>query len=126
MRVLSSGASRAALCAAAIVAAAGVGAPVLAEPAATVPAVPAERQKADRQTELRGVEDTIRASEEQRRAIEAEIDSIRTDQERLMEAMIATTARVQEAWGQEGTTITIGHTSVTLAYSRFWRPPPHA
>ena len=71
-----------------------------AEQAAPAPAgaeLPAERQKADQQTELRGVEDTIRASEEQRRAIQAEIDSIGADQARLMEAMIATTARVQEA-----------------------------
>jgi len=116
MRVRTGAASRFALCAAAFVAAADLSAraepsapasaapapaapaePAQAAPASAGPDLPAERQKADRQTELRGVEDTIRASEEQRRAIQSEIDSIGADQARLMDAMIATTARVQEA-----------------------------
>jgi murein hydrolase activator len=99
MRVTRSAASRFALCAAALLAAARPCAPLRAEtPAAPAgPELPAERQKADKQTELRGVEDTIRASEDQRRAIEREVDSIGADKARLMEAMIATTARVQEA-----------------------------
>ena len=47
--------------------------------------------------ELRGVEDTLRQSEDQRRAIEAEIDSVRADRARLSAALIETTANVQEA-----------------------------
>ena len=39
----------------------------------------------------------MRASESQRRDIQSEIESIRMDKARLMDAMIATTARVQEA-----------------------------
>ena len=42
--------------------------------------------------ELRGVEDTLRASEEQRRQIEAEIEAIRADRARLNAALIETTA----------------------------------
>ena len=41
-----------------------------ADPAAPVSA-PTEQQKAEKETELRGVEDTIRESDEQRRAIES-------------------------------------------------------
>ena len=40
----------------------------LADPAA--PPEPTDQQRADKETELRGVEDTLRESEEQRRAIE--------------------------------------------------------
>jgi septal ring factor EnvC (AmiA/AmiB activator) len=47
--------------------------------------------------ELRGVEDTLRQSEEQRRAIETEIDSVRADRARLSAALIDTTAKVQAA-----------------------------
>ncbi|MGH3575969.1 MAG: hypothetical protein ACRDU0_00185 [Mycobacterium sp.] len=46
---------------------------------------------------MRGVEDTLRASEEQRRAIEAEIESVRADRARLSAALIETTAKVQDA-----------------------------
>jgi murein hydrolase activator len=68
----------------------------LADPAA--PALPAaEQRKADKEVELRGVEDTMQASEEQRRAIDSEIESIRADRARLSEALIATTAKVQDA-----------------------------
>ncbi|RBP16560.1 septal ring factor EnvC (AmiA/AmiB activator) [Roseiarcus fermentans] len=94
MRVMGTRASRYALRAAAFGAAVAFAAPALADSAD--PAA-AERQRTDKETELRGVEDTIRASEEQRRGIQSEIDSIRTDQARLMEALIATTARVQDA-----------------------------
>ena len=84
---------REALRVAAVGAAVGCAAPAFAEPAAPAP----EQQKVDKQTELRGVEDTMRASETQRRDIQSEIESIRMDKARLMDAMIATTARVQEA-----------------------------
>jgi septal ring factor EnvC (AmiA/AmiB activator) len=46
---------------------------------------------------LHGVEDTIRASDEQRRHIEADIETMRADKARLTEALIDTTAKVQEA-----------------------------
>jgi septal ring factor EnvC (AmiA/AmiB activator) len=69
----------------------------LADPA-VAPALPAaEQQKAEKEVELRGVEDTMRASDEQRRAIGSEIESIRADRARLSEALIATTANVQDA-----------------------------
>ena len=49
------------------------------------------------QTKLRGVEDTMRASDEQRRRIQADIETIRADKARLTAALIETTAKVQEA-----------------------------
>ena len=58
---------------------------------------PTDQQRADKEMELRGVEDTLRQSEEQRRAIEAEIDSVRADRARLSAALIETTAKVQDA-----------------------------
>ena len=87
---------REALRAAAVGAAVGCAAPVIADPAGSAAPTP-EQQKADKQTELRGVEDTMKASEAQRRDIRSEIESIRMDKARLMDALIATTARVQEA-----------------------------
>src|SRR5580704_959733 len=58
---------------------------------------PTDQQRADKEMELRGVEDTLRQSEDQRRAIEAEIDSVRADRARLSAALIETTANVQDA-----------------------------
>ncbi len=95
MQLKGSRVARYALCAAAFGAAVGCAAPGFADPAG--PAPTPEQQKADKETELRGVEDTIRASDEQRRSIQSEIESIRMDKARLMEALIATTARVQDA-----------------------------
>jgi murein hydrolase activator len=61
------------------------------------PAAPAKADdKANQEMQLRGVEDTMRASEEQRRRIEADIETIRTDRARLNAALIDTTAKVQE------------------------------
>src|ERR1700729_1848368 len=57
----------------------------------------ADQQRADKELELRGVEDTLRESEEQRRAIEAEIDSVRADRAHLSAALIETTAKVQDS-----------------------------
>jgi len=54
-------------------------------------------QRGEKEIELRGVEDTIRASEDQRRGIETEIESIRADRARLSAALIETTAKVQDA-----------------------------
>jgi murein hydrolase activator len=58
---------------------------------------PSDPQRANKEMELRGVEDTLRQSEEQRRAIETEIDSVRADRARLSAALIETTAKVQDA-----------------------------
>ena len=69
-------------------------------PADSVPPTPpaaSDHERADKEIELRGVEDTLRASEEQRRAIEAEIESVRADRARLSAALIETTAKVQDA-----------------------------
>jgi len=48
----------------------------------------------DRQLELRGVQDTIEASDAQRRKIEAEIEGLRDDRARLATALIGTTERI--------------------------------
>ncbi|HEY1888700.1 MAG TPA: peptidoglycan DD-metalloendopeptidase family protein [Roseiarcus sp.] len=69
----------------------------LADPAAPNSPAPPDQHRADKETELRGVEDTLRESEEQRRAIETEIDSVRADRARLSAALIETTAKVQDA-----------------------------
>jgi septal ring factor EnvC (AmiA/AmiB activator) len=66
----------------------------LAEPAAA-PEVKSD-DKAAQEMQLRGVEDTMRASEEQRRRIEADIETIRADRARLNAALIDTTAKVQD------------------------------
>ena len=81
---------------AALVASFGAAWAALADPAAAPPAA-TDQERANKETELRGVEDTLRASEEQRRAIEAEIDSVRADRARLSAALIQTTAKVQDA-----------------------------
>lgn len=62
------------------------------------PQAPAAKpdDQASRQTELRGLEDTMRASEEQRRRIEADVESIKADRARLSAALIETTAKVQD------------------------------
>ena len=70
---------------------------VQADSAPPAPPAAADQQRADKEIELRGVEDTLRASEEQRRAIEAEIESVRADRARLSAALIETTAKVQDA-----------------------------
>ena len=62
------------------------------------PPVPAAKsdERALRETQLHGVEDTLKASEEQRRQIEADVEAIRLDRARLNAALIETTAKVQE------------------------------
>ena len=57
----------------------GTGGGALADPAPPSPPVASDPQRANKEMELRGVEDTLRQSEEQRRAIETEIDSVRAD-----------------------------------------------
>jgi len=75
------------------------GGTVVARADSAPPGAPAaaDQNRADKETELRGVEDTLRASEEQRRAIETEIESVRADRARLSAALIETTAKVQDA-----------------------------
>jgi murein hydrolase activator len=69
----------------------------LAESAApSNPPAQTDQQRADKQLELRSVEDTQRQSDEQRRAIQTEIDSFRADRARLSAALIETTAKVQD------------------------------
>ncbi len=87
---------RSALGVAALGAAVGCAAVAAAEPDAS-PAPSAEEKRADKQIELRGVQDTIKASDDQGRKIQSDIESIRMDRARLMDALIATTARVQDA-----------------------------
>jgi septal ring factor EnvC (AmiA/AmiB activator) len=69
----------------------------LADPAPANPPAATDQQRTDKEMELRGVEDTLRQSEEQRRAIEAEIAAIGADRARLSAALIETTAKVQDA-----------------------------
>ena len=68
-----------------------------ADPAPAAAPAATDQQRADKAIELRGVEDTLRQSEDQRRAIEAEIESVRADRARLSAALIETTAKVQDA-----------------------------
>ena len=76
---------------------------VRAQSAAQLPpaaAAPTPDEKAAPEERLRGVEDTIRASDEQRRKLEAEVESLRADRARLNAALIDTTAKVQQAEGE--------------------------
>jgi septal ring factor EnvC (AmiA/AmiB activator) len=76
--------------------AAGLAALTLLAHADPAPEFKAE-DKATQEMQLRGVEDTMRASEEQRRRIEADIETMRADRARLNAALIDTTAKVQDA-----------------------------
>ena len=67
---------------------------------AAVPADPAsqkEQAKIESEMKLRGVEDTLKVSDEQRRKFEQEAESIRADRARLAAALIETTQRVAAA-----------------------------
>ena len=69
-----------------------------AQSTAKPPAAASSQKKEEidaRQYELRGVQDTIQASEAARRQIEAELESIRNDRARLNAAMIGTASKVQ-------------------------------
>ena len=69
----------------------------LASPALAGPLSPDARdEQSGPQMQLRGVEDTLQQSDEQRRHIEADIESIRVDRARLNSALIETTAKVQD------------------------------
>src|SRR5271155_2090511 len=71
-------------------------------PARAEPPFPAAKsdERALRETQLHGVEDTLKASEQQRRQIEADVEAIRLDRARLNAALIETTAKVQETESQ--------------------------
>jgi murein hydrolase activator len=88
---------RTALSSAVVVASLGAASGAQADSAPPAAPAAADQERADKETELRGVEDTLRASEEQRRAIEIEIESVRADRARLSAALIETTAKVQDA-----------------------------
>ncbi len=85
---------------------AGIAAGIAAVLAACVVCAPARGQPAtepgfdpveDKKLELRGMEDTISASAEQRAKIQAEIETIRADRARLNQALLDATAKVSEA-----------------------------
>lgn len=59
--------------------------------------VPLRGTDAGPQGELRGVEDTLRASEAQRRKLESEVETLRADRARLNAALIETAAKAQAA-----------------------------
>ena len=88
---------RSSLRVAALGAAIALSAEAFADPADNAAATAVQQQRAEKQVELRGVEDTLRASDEQRRAIESQIESVRADRARLTAALIETTAKVQGA-----------------------------
>ena len=72
---------------------------------AQAPVVDDLRQQLDaRQLELRGAQDTLKASDAQRRAMEAEVEVVRNDRARLNAALIETTARTRATEGQIGAT----------------------
>ncbi len=76
----------------------GAAAQAPSPPAAPAPAPDAPHAGIDdSETQLQGVQDTIKASEDQRRRIEAEIESMRNDRARLTQALIDTTARARDA-----------------------------
>jgi septal ring factor EnvC (AmiA/AmiB activator) len=74
-----------------------VGAAASLKPAFADPVAAAKSDdKATQEMQLHGVEDTMRASEDQRRRIEADIETIRADRARLNAALIDITAKVQD------------------------------
>jgi septal ring factor EnvC (AmiA/AmiB activator) len=83
--------------AAALVVSFGAASGASADSVSPAPSAAADQERADKEIELRGVEDIMRASEDQRRQIESEIETIRADRARLSAALIETTAKVQDA-----------------------------
>ena len=86
------GGGKAPLRAAAILALLALASPAPADPLS----LDAPDNKSSQELQLRGVEDTLHQSDEQRRRIEADIESIRVDRARLAAALIETTAKVQD------------------------------
>jgi septal ring factor EnvC (AmiA/AmiB activator) len=52
-----------------------------------------------KETELRGVETNLKASDDERRQIEADVEAIKLDRARLNDALLETTARLQKTEG---------------------------
>jgi septal ring factor EnvC (AmiA/AmiB activator) len=65
-------------------------------PAAAQVDTPSPEERTAKATELRGVEDNLKAAEDQRHKMEADVEAIRVDRARLAAALIETTAKVQE------------------------------
>ena len=63
----------------------------------TTPHALAQAGATDRRADLRAIESTLSASEEQRRKLAVDIESIRNDRARLLAALVDTTARVGDA-----------------------------
>ena len=63
---------------------------------ADVRAAPSAPDRAATATELRGVETNLKASEDERRKIEADVEAIKLDRARLNDALLETTARLQK------------------------------
>ena len=76
--------------------------PAAAKPEAGAPAQTAKDKIDKRLFELRGIEDTLRVSEEQRRKIETELEAVRHDRARLNAALIETTTAIQKAETRTG------------------------
>jgi murein hydrolase activator len=73
--------------------------PARAEAPTPAPASTADAKSA-KELELRGVEDTLKASEDQRRKIEADVEALKVDHARLNAALVETTRKVQETEAQ--------------------------
>ncbi len=72
-------------------------APAQSPPASPAPAAAEAPTVPDPQEQLRGIEDFLKASDDQRRKLEAEIETIRNDRARLNSAMLEAAGRVQAA-----------------------------
>jgi septal ring factor EnvC (AmiA/AmiB activator) len=60
-------------------------------------AEPAPEERARKETELRGVETNLKASDDELRTIEADVEAIKLDRTRLNAALLETTARLQKS-----------------------------
>src|ERR1700689_1315250 len=69
---------------------------VAAGAAASAQTAPSPEDQSAKATELRSVEERLKASEDQRHRIEADVEAIKVDHARLEAALIETTAKVQD------------------------------
>ena len=74
-------------------------APTQTAPAQNAPASAADQQR-KRALELQGIQDTLKASEDQRKKIEAEIQAVKQDRAKLAAALIDANTKVQTAEGK--------------------------
>src|SRR5437764_6759393 len=68
--------------------------------AAPARAEPPTAERAGAEMQLRGVETNLKASDDERRKIEADVEAIKLDRARLNEALLDTTARLQKTEGE--------------------------